>query len=606
MMSPGGEDPGQAAFRLFEEGKYRESLELCQAGGQQIPETQRSILVAQNLFHLGRIEEAECFVRDLLCTMPDSSYLHSFLGKILLKKDEDAAVAEYVRAVSLDPANQDALRSYALYLVSMGDACRAIPVQRRLATLSGREEDVRALIRSLTAAGQAREALSLYHGSVRRKDADGEYIAALMGAGSYADAAREAVRAYRSTGLTDFARTYLRALAMKDREGAVREYREFFSSLGDPGIGYDFAELLVSLGRTPDALGVCRELLDADRAGPHPRIRLLVCRLNAASGERDKALGCYEYLVKDALQALDDPAFLTDLLSLYREFLLTYFPVKTAVQRFIAQVSPTPHVVCLLATARLYEDIGDAGEAKSSYYRAFRSDYHAGGMAYARFLARQKDIRECEKVLLYVLNTIKKTRELESAAAFILDEEWRLYRQVRLRDRIVQALEAHLSSLGSSGLEYLSVGYLVSASSALREQDYQACKEFCLRGLDIVPVTSSHIRPEDFVDLLKRCKEEAIGDLPIMEQRSTGSGTDEREEVVRKFIETCDEQERTVIRFLREHHEASEMDLRRLLNTRRVVGIMNRIIQKASASGIVLIEKRGTGEGGEVYGYHTG
>jgi len=121
-----------------------------------------------------------------------------------------------------------------------------------------------------------------------------------------------------------------------------------------------------------------------------------------------------------------------------------------------------------------------------------------------------------------------------------------------------------------------------------------------------VPVTSSHIRPEDFVDLLRRCKEEAIGDLPIMEQRSTGSGTDEREEVVRKFIETCDEQERTVIGFLREHHEASEMDLRRLLNTRRVVGIMNRIIQKASASGIVLIEKRGTGEGGEVYGYHTG
>jgi len=139
-------------------------------------------------------------------------------------------------------------------------------------------------------------------------------------------------------------------------------------------------------------------------------------------------------------------------------------------------------VVCLLATARLYEDIGDAGEAKSSYYRAFRSDYHAGGMAYARFLARQKDIRECEKVLLYVLNTIKKTRELESAAAFILDEEWRLYRQARLRDRIVQALEAHLSSLGSSGLEYLSVAYLVSASSALREQDYRACKEFCRPG----------------------------------------------------------------------------------------------------------------------------
>lgn len=606
MVSPGGEDPGQAAFRLFEEGKYRESLDLCLGGGQQIPETQRSILAARNLFHLGRTDEAESYVRDLLRSMPDSSYLHSFLGNILLKKDEDAAVAEYIRAVSLDPANQEALRSYATYLVSTGDTRRAVPVQRRLAALSGREDDIRGLIRSLTAAGQAREALSLFHGPVRRKDADAEYIAALMGAGSSAEAAREAVRAYRSTGLPEFARTYLRALALKEGEAAVPEYREFFTSLGDPGIGYDYAELLTSLGRIADALGVCRELLDADRAGPHPRIRLLVCRLNAAAGERDKALGCYEYLVKDALQALDDPVFLADLLAAYREFLLTYFPVRTAVQRFTAQAAATPHVVCLLALARLYEDIGDAGEAKSTYYRAYRSDYHAGGMAYARFLARLKDTRECEKVLLYVLNTTRKTRELESAAAFILDEEWRLYRQARLRDRIIGALEAHLSSLGSSGLEYLAVAYLVSASSALRAQDYRTCKEFCLRGLDIVPVSSSHIRPEDFVDLLRRCKEEAVGDLPVMEERGPPGQTDDREEAVQKFLETCDEQERTVIGFLREHHQASEMDLRRLLNTRRVVGIMNRIIQKSAASGIVLVEKKGTGEGGEVYGYATG
>lgn len=606
MVSRQREDPGQAAFRLYEEGKYRESLELCQVSGEQIPETQRSILVAQNLFFLGRVDEAESYVRDLLRTMPDSSYLHSFLGKILATKDEDAAGAEYARAVSLDPANQEGLRSYAAYLISTGDIRRAIPVQKRLAALSGRDDDVRALVRSLTQAGQAREALSVYHASVRRKGADREYLAALVGSGHYTEAAREAERAFRSTGFSDFAHTYLRALAMKDRESAVPEYREYFSRLGDPGIGYDYAQLLGSLGRSQAALSVCRELLDADRAGPHPRIRLLVCQLNAAGGERDKALGCYEYLVKDTLQTLEDTTFLADLLAAYREFLLTHFPVKVAVQRFLAQVAPTPHAVCLLATARLYEDIGDAGEAKSTYYRAFRSDYSAGGMAYARFLARHHDTRECEKVLLYIVNTTKKTRGLESIASFILDEEWRLYRQARLRDRIVHALEAHLPLLSSSGLEYLAVAYLVSASAALREQDFPTCKEFCLRGLDIVPVTSSHIRPEDFVDLLRRCKEEAIGDPPFMELRNRDTQSEGRDEAVRRFLETCDEQERTIIGFLQEHHEASEMDLRRLLKTRRVVGIMNRIIQKASASGIILVEKRGTGEGGEVYGYNTG
>jgi hypothetical protein len=75
---------------------------------------------------------------------------------------------------------------------------------------------------------------------------------------------------------------------------------------------------------------------------------------------------------------------------------------------------------------------------------------------------------------------------------------------------------------------------------------------------------------------------------------------------VREFIETCDDQERRILEYLLEHHEASEIELRRLLNTRRVVGIMNRIIQKAAASGIEIIEKRGVGEGGEIYAYIAG
>ena len=45
------------------------------------------------------------------------------------------------------------------------------------------------------------------------------------------------------------------------------------------------------------------------------------------------------------------------------------------------------------------------------------------------------------------------------------------------------------------------------------------------------------------------------------------------------------------------------MDLRQLLNTRRVVGIMNRIMQKCASSGFAIIVKKGSGQGGEMYAY---
>ena len=63
------------------------------------------------------------------------------------------------------------------------------------------------------------------------------------------------------------------------------------------------------------------------------------------------------------------------------------------------------------------------------------------------------------------------------------------------------------------------------------------------------------------------------------------------------------EQEQKIIEFLRSHRKASEMDLRKLLGSRRVVGMVNQIIQKAASQGLSLIIKKGVGEDGEVYEY---
>jgi tetratricopeptide (TPR) repeat protein len=603
MNAASPEELRREAFLLYEKGNYVDSLAICQASGATAPDPQMSILAARNLYNLGRYEDAEACTRDLIQRMPDTSYLHSFLGRILEKSDEDAAVAEYTRAVILDPGNQEALRSYAVFLVAKGDHRMAIPVLRKIAASTGKEDDFRELARSLIASGDAKDALSLFGKDIRKRDGDCDYLDALMGAGLYQEAAREAAIAHRRTGDAGFARIQLRALALKDPVAAIPEYNDAWKALGDPWIAYDYAMLLADLGYTTQAHNVCKDVIDAGTAAPDQHFRILICRLNAAAGDKDRALGCFEHLAGEALQNLDDPEFLSGLLALHREFLCTYFPVSDAIQRFRSLVEGSPSVVCLLSMAELYESIGDTVESKASYYRAFRSDFLAGGVAYARFLARTGDLRECEKILLHVLGNVRKTRDLEQVAGLVLDDRWKLYRQQRLLERLILLLEARITLLGTTGLEYLSVAYLLLASRALRERDFLRCKEFCLRGLDTVPVISTHIRPEDFLDLLRKGKDEGLCDLPVMESRKGPEGQGEFSEAFERFLETCDAQERKIVEFLVEHREASEMDLRRLLNTRRVVGIVNRIAQKAAAQGLLVIEKRGSGEGGELYAY---
>jgi tetratricopeptide (TPR) repeat protein len=464
MNSGSPEELRRNAFLLYEKGNYADSLVICQMFKAASPDPQLSILAARNLFNLGRYEDAEAGCRDLIQRMPETSYLHSFLGRILEKRDEDAAVAEYTRAVILDPGNQEALRSYAAFLVSRGDHRMAIPVLRKISAATGKEDDFRELAKSLTSSGDAKKALTLFGKDIRRREQDPDYLDALMGAGFYQEAIREAQTAYRRTRDPGFARTRLRALSRQDPASAIPEYNDCWKELKDPLIAHDYTVLLSDQGYTAQALAVCKEVIDSGIADKDRHFRLLICRLNAAAGERDRSLGCFEHLAREVLPDIDDPEFLTELLIAYREFLRTYFPVGEALSRFRSLVETSPHVVCLLSMAEFYESIGDSAEAKSSYYRAFRSDFLTGGMAYARYLARTGDLRECEKILLHVLGNVRKIRDLETVVGVILDDSWKLYRQRRLLERLILLLEAKIPLLGSAGLEYLSVAYLVLAS----------------------------------------------------------------------------------------------------------------------------------------------
>jgi hypothetical protein len=62
-------------------------------------------------------------------------------------------------------------------------------------------------------------------------------------------------------------------------------------------------------------------------------------------------------------------------------------------------------------------------------------------------------------------------------------------------------------------------------------------------------------------------------------------------------------EEARLVAFLREHRSATERELRTVLGTRRVAGMVNRLVRRAGEQGMTLIERRGTGDEGEEYVY---
>lgn len=604
MIPEPEEDPKKKAFRLFESGHYRESYDLCRTLVQGPGDSEVAVLCATNLFHLGKMDEAEAYFRDLSVSLPESSHVHSYLGRILAKRSDPRAVSEYAQAVVLDPGNLEALRAYAEALLANRDPNRAIPVLKRLAERSLREEDVKTLARALFASGQPGEALKLWKSSLGGSSSEREYLELLLACGQFSDAANAALMAFRNTADPGMGRIYLRSLARLDPASAEHEYPRILADADDPRIRRDYVRFLRSRGACDAAISALTPLLAASGAGDRRGIcRLEECEIQAEAGRVQIALQCYQSLIRGELETLADMDLLAGILRSERRFLVTHFPAKEAESLLLSQISSHPNVVCLLAVAGFYEDLGDMVEARSWYYRGFRSDFLGGGPQYAKFLFRQGDLRECEKIMLYVVNSIRKTEDLVRIAELVMDEKETLYRMPRLLERLRMRLEGRVPELNSAGLELLALTLLVSASRALEATDYSTCKRLCLSGLDVLPATSHIILADDFLTLVKSCKERALCDLPVMgaapveiPEEKAAKGDPEREL-------DLDDPEKRIVDFLKTHRRATEMDLRTLLGTRRVVGIVNRIIQKASGKGLRIIEKKGISEHGEIYEY---
>ncbi|MDD4137079.1 MAG: hypothetical protein PHT99_04180 [Methanoregula sp.] len=600
LLSP--DEQKKEAFRLFEDGRYQESLQVCNrllASGRDQP---LEVLAATNLYYTGRYEDAEVFFRDLAVRMPDSSYVHSYLAKVLEARGDEGAVAEYAAAVHLDPTNQDAVRSYAGYLLSREDYRGALPVLRCLIQLAKKPGDLQDLMRALTGIGEAEEALAVHAKYAGETAPSREYVDALIKTKHYLDAAEAAFALWHKTQDPAILRTYFDALSRYDLPGALAAYASHTEDMPDCAILFDYILLLKSNGDVSRASGVMARLL---AIAPHdPIYRLVECDLLTAAGNEAKALARYEALVKDELASKNDMDTLGLVIGKYRDYLNHHLPADEAARRFLDLVSRDMNVVSLLETARFYENCGNPAEARSWYYRAYRADFLAGGPDYALFLAGHGEERECEKVMLYILTNVKKGTDLTKVASIIVQEKGRMRTMKRLMDQLIKRLDERRASLSSEGLELLAIAFFIAASNALEETDYAGCKYFCLCGIDVIPPHPQAIRLGDYLALVRDCKERAIADRPVMHDRPARDrpkATSPAQEIRNQLGLT--EQEQKIVEFLRSHRKASEMELRTLLGTRRVVGIVNRLVQKAAGQGISLIEKKGVGEDGEVYEY---
>ena len=596
-----------AALELFNAGKYDEVISF--SSGTADPALM--LLSARSYAACGKYDIAESLLRSLVRIMPGSSYVHSYLGDVLLACGKEEAESAYARAISLDAENIPAVRQYADLVISRGDLRGAIPALRTLVRHSGAEEDVRKLMRTLTNVGEAEEAAAIHRRNFGEDTCSVEYIEALMAVGEYQKALNLALRGWTETKDTAYLRLDLEALSAIDKDAAEKAYRSALDSFEEADIADDNVSairfsfvLLEKYRENYDAAEFeLSQLLGPDADAVY---HLLSAEIAAKKEDGERASAIYRSLIESLMAKDTDWETAELVIDRYTAFLSAVRSKEEVAGVISVVLSVYPQAVCLAKIGEAYENAGASLQAKDWFYRAYRADYLRGGLAYAGYLKRSGACREADTVIRYIVTNAASVSDLEYAADVILNGDSVLYQLEKSRGLVQKSLAGVSERLTSKGREMLAAVYLYSAVDALECGNYEDCKWFCLSGIDVLPCYPETISIQDFSDILARVKGRAISERPIlMEKAAEASG--ETEEIPQsgeeEILPNLDDREKKLLAFLREHREATEMDLRSVLDTRRVAGIINGLLAKTAEFGVTLIEKRGVGERGEVYGY---
>ncbi|MBO5368399.1 hypothetical protein J6A32_07215 [Methanocorpusculum sp.] len=596
-----------AALELFNAGKYDEVISF--SSGTADPALM--LLSARSYAACGKYDIAESLLRSLVRIMPGSSYVHSYLGDVLLACGKEEAESAYARAISLDAENIPAVRQYADLVISRGDLRGAIPALRTLVRHSGAEEDVRKLMRTLTSVGEAEEAAAIHRRNFGEDTCSVEYIEALMAVGEYQKALNLALRGWTETKDTAYLRLDLEALSAIDKDAAEKAYRSALDSFEEADIADDNVSairfsfvLLEKYRENYDAAEFeLSQLLGPDADAVY---HLLSAEIAAKKEDGERASAIYRSLI-ESLMAKDADWETSELvIDRYTAFLSAVRSKEEVAGVISVVLSVYPQAVCLAKIGEAYENAGASLQAKDWFYRAYRADYLRGGLAYAGYLKRSGACREADTVIRYIVTNAASVSDLEYAADVILNGDSALYQLEKSRGLVQKSLAGVSERLTSKGREMLAAVYLYSAVDALECGNYEDCKWFCLSGIDVLPCYPETISIQDFSDILARVKGRAISERPILMEKAAEASVETEaapQSGEEEILPNLDDREKKLLAFLREHREATEMDLRSVLDTRRVAGIVNGLLAKTAEFGVTLIEKRGVGERGEVYGY---
>ena len=595
-----------AALELFNAGKYDEVISF--ASGTTDPALM--LLSARSYAAVAKYDIAESLLRSLIRIMPGSSYVHSYLGDVLLAVGNDGAEAEFAKAITLDPENLPAVRQYAELVIERGDLRGAIPALRTLVRNSGNDEDVKTLIKTLTAVGEADEAVSLHRRTFSEDVFSVEYIEALLASGEFQKALNLALRGWTETKDTAYLRLDLEALAEIDKEAAEKAYRSALDSFEEADISdenvsairFSFVLLEKYLENYDAAEFELSHLLTQEADAVY---HLLSAELAAKKDEGERASSIYRGLIDSLMKRDADWETAELVIDRYVSFLSAVRSKEEVAGVISVVLSAYPHAVCLAKIGEAFENAGADSQAKDWFYRSYRADYLNGGLAYAGYLKRAQAFREADTVIRYILTNAESVSDLEHASDIILNGDSALYQLEKSRGLVQKSLASVSDRLTSKGREMLSAVYLYAAVDSLECGSYEDCKWFCLAGIDVLPCYPATISIQDFTDILSRTKGRAIAERPILLEKAAEAAEEVVEEVSAEedILPNLDEREKKLLSFLREHREATEMDLRSVLDTRRVAGIVNSLLAKTADFGVTLIEKRGIGDRGEVYGY---
>lgn len=603
-----------SAMALFEKGDYGDVLTL--ASGTTDPALM--LLAARSYIATEKYDIAETLLRSLIKIMPNSSYLHGYLGDVLTKKGKEGTITEYAEALRLDPDNKAAVRSYAEALIAENDLRGAIPAFRSVVREDKNPEDVIKLEDIFIKIGEPKEAVNLHIQYFGADSITLTYVEALLTAKQYQDCLDAAHRGWTTTSDPAYLRICLEALAYLNPTAAEKAYREALDGFEEDKtadtniktIQFSYILLEKLLGNYDVAKRELAKLLETETDAIY---HLVEADLEHLTGNGDAANSIYRTLItkefgKDSLDVETAELIIDRFIAFLSEV-----RSKEEVAGIVSvTLSPYPKAICLAKIGEAYEAAESKSQAKDWFYRAYRADYINGGISYAGYLKRTGEKREAETILRYIFTNTHNINELEKAADSVLNGKAELYKFDRSRELVQRKLATVADTLSSKGREMLAALYLYSAVDAMENRAYENCKWFCLAGIDVLPCYPEKIHTEDFNDLLIRAKGRSLSERPILIEKTAAvvaedsyedANAPSSEEVDEDILPNLDEREKMIVGFLREHGEATEMDLRAILDTRRVPGIINALIEKLNDLGTPLIEKRGSGDRGEVYGY---